>query len=177
MKKITKKTTREALAAIIVAKLEEKKISAVLVGGSLVSIYSNGKYVSKDLDFISAADHKEIREAMSELGFEAVGKDFVHPDTALTVEFPAGPLAIGNDVPVKPEGKMVVDGVTIKMLSPTQSVMDRLAWFYHYGDRQCLDQAVLIARAHPINRAKIADWSRREQSEAKWEVFLKRLSY
>ena len=45
MKKISGKTTREQLAAIIVAKLEEKKIPAVLVGGSVVSIYSEGEYV------------------------------------------------------------------------------------------------------------------------------------
>ncbi len=175
MSAIRAKTTREELAAIIVRKLKEHGISAVLVGGALVSIYSSEKYVSKDLDFITSADHRDISKAMRELGFEAKGKDFVHPKSAFSVEFPAGPLALGNDIPVEPEGKKVIAGVTVKMLSPTQSVMDRLAWFYHFNDRQCLDQAVLIAQEQPISRARVIEWSKREGAGSKLDVFLKRI--
>jgi hypothetical protein len=163
------------LAAIITAKLESKGISCVLVGGSVVSLYSHEKYVSKDLDFISPATHREIVTAMSELGFSSRGKDFYHPDTNFSVEFPAGPVALGNESPVEAEGAMDVNGTTIRMLSPTQSVMDRLAWFYHFNDRQCLDQALLIAKAHPINFDKLKAWSLREDSKAKYEAFLKLL--
>jgi len=173
--KINAKTTREELAAIIVKKLSEHKIDAVLVGGSVVSIYTNNKYVSNDLDFISAADHRKIKESMSELGFTAEGKDFIHKDSSFTVEFPTGPLAIGDDLPVVPEGKMKVAGVTIKMFSPTQSVMDRLTWFYFSNDRQCLDQALMIAEKHPINMDQVRAWSLRENQEEKFNVFLKRL--
>ena len=49
MKKIVAQTTREQLAAIVVSKLEEKGISAFLVGGSVVSIYTDNEYASKDL--------------------------------------------------------------------------------------------------------------------------------
>jgi hypothetical protein len=175
MRKIAANTTREELAAIVVKKLTEHQIDAVLVGGSVVSIYTNNKYESRDLDFISPADHKKITQAMSELGFESAGKDFVHPSTSFTVEFPTGPLAIGDDLPVQAEGHMKVSGVTIKMFSPTQSVMDRLTWFYFSNDRQCLDQAIWIAQKHPIDIEKVKQWSARERQEEKLQVFLNRI--
>jgi hypothetical protein len=172
---ITSKTTRQQLAALVVDKLRHHKIDAVLVGGSVVSIYTDNKYESNDLDFISPASHKKIVEAMSELGFTAKGKDFIHPDTKFTVEFPTGPIGIGDDQPVQPEGKITVDGVDVKLLSPTQSVMDRLISFFVFNDRQCLDQAVWIAEKHPINLDQVKAWAKRENQEEKLTVFLSRI--
>jgi hypothetical protein len=173
--KISKKTTREQLAAIVVAKLAEHKISAVLVGGSVVSIYTDNKYPSKDLDFISAADHEDITTAMAELNFRPKGREFFHPNTEFTIEFPPGPLAIGNDEPVRPEKTLTIEGVKIRLFSPTQSVMDRLAWYYSTNDRQCLDQAVMVAKAQNINLDKVREWSKRERSLEKYDDFIKRL--
>jgi len=161
---------------MVVAKLGEHQMDAVLVGGSLVSIYTNNKYESSDLDFISPAAHTRIVAAMAELGFAARGKDFVHPHTDFTVEFPTGPLAIGDDVPVVPEHKMTVDGVEITMLSPTQAVMDRLMAFFEYNDRQCLDQALWIAEKHPVDVERVAAWAKRERKEEKLNIFLARLA-
>jgi hypothetical protein len=175
MSDITTDTTREQLAAIVVAKLKEHSIDAVLVGGSVVSIYTDNKYASNDLDFISPATDKRIEKAMSELRFTRSGKDFVHADSIFTVEFPTGPIGIGDDQPVKPEGRMEVDGVTIVMLSPTQSVMDRLAWFFYSNDRQCLDQALWIAEKHPVSIEQITAWAQRERQHEKLKVFLNRL--
>ncbi len=175
MKQITLATTREQLAAIVVSKLRQHNINAVLVGGSVVSIYTNNKYESYDLDFISPADHKKIVSAMSELGFTASGKDFLHPRTKFTVEFPTGPISLGDEEPVKPEGKIVVDGVSVSLLSPTQSIMDRLSWFFHANDRQCLDQAVWIAQKHPVDWQKLKDWARKERQTEKLQIFLSRI--
>ena len=172
---ISTATTREQLAAIVVDKLRQHNIEAVLVGGSVVSIYTANKYESSDLDFISPAAHKRIEVAMAELGFISCGKDFVHPKSAFTVEFPTGPIGIGDDQPVSPEGSITVDGITVIMLSPTQSVMDRLAWFFYSNDRQCLDQAVWIAQSQPINLDQIRQWAIRERQKEKLRVFISRL--
>jgi hypothetical protein len=175
MSSISAETTREQLAAIVVAKLRERGIDAVLVGGSVVSMYTANKYQSYDLDFITAADHKKVKSAMEELGFTAKGRNFVHPDTQYSVEFPPGPIGLGRDEPVKPEGLTEIDGVPIKMLSPTQSIMDRLSSFFHWDDRMCLDQAVWIAQQQPFDAEKVTAWAQREGKEAKLEVFLNRL--
>ncbi|HEY9868954.1 MAG TPA: hypothetical protein V6D08_07290 [Candidatus Obscuribacterales bacterium] len=172
---ISPETTREQLAAIIVDKLREHQIEAVLVGGAVVSIYTNNKYESYDLDFISPASHDRLAAAMAELDFRLHGKDFVHPHTAFTVEFPSGPLGIGDDVPIAAEGSMIVYGVRIVMLSPTQSVMDRLVSFFVFSDRQCLDQAVWIAQKHPVDLERVKEWAKRERHEEKLNVFLNRL--
>lgn len=170
--KITAKTTRLQLAAIITDALSKKGIQAALVGGAVVSIYTENEYESKDLDFISPADHRKLTKVMEELGFRKEGRNFFHDSTELSVEFPTGPIGIGDRVPVKPEGKIKVGKTNVILLSPTQSVMDRLAWFYFNNDRQCLDQAAMIALKHPVKLSEIKKWSIEEDCEKKFEVFL-----
>lgn len=48
-------------------------------------------------------------------------------------------------------------------------------WFYHNKDRQCLDQAVMVARAHPVNLSKIKKWSEREGAVERFQIFIERL--
>ena len=59
--------TRLELAAFIGAEFKRRNINVVLSGGSCVSIYSQEKYVSMDLDFVKAgfAKRKLIEAAMS----------------------------------------------------------------------------------------------------------------
>ena len=40
--------------------------------------------------------------------------------------------------------------------------MERLVWFFHNRDVQCLDQAVAVARAQPIDLARLERWSAAE---------------
>ncbi len=52
---ITSKTTLTELAAIISEALESNNIIATLSGGAVVSIYSENRYQSADLDFVTTA--------------------------------------------------------------------------------------------------------------------------
>ena len=80
MKVISESTTIEEVAALVSESLSRAGITAVLSGGGAVQIYSNGLYVSRDLDFVSPAPVKEIARAVRALGFEpASGRHFVHP--------------------------------------------------------------------------------------------------
>ena len=106
-------------------------ITCVLVGGSCVSIYTHEKYISDDLDFISPYSQSAITKALEVIGFRKDGRYFVHENSSFYVEFPSGPLSIGNRTSIEPEEVKKVNGVEIHMLSPTQSVMDRLAAWYH----------------------------------------------
>ncbi|MBC7371346.1 MAG: hypothetical protein H7326_07270 [Bdellovibrionaceae bacterium] len=173
--KITPKLNLQQLAFIVSEQLHKRGIQATLVGGAVVTIYSDNEYQSRDLDFISPHEHKDITNAMSEIGFERHGKNFVHKDTNYTVEFPSGPIGIGNESPVKGEAELKTKLGTLQILSPTQCVMDRLAWFYHYSDRQCLDQALAVAKKHKIKFDKIKKWSEKEGAIDRYELFIKRL--
>ncbi len=161
--------------AITVAKaLQEKNIDVILTGGAVVSIYSEGKYVSKDADFLSQTEHQSIKAAMLSLGFKNLGKDFYHDECSFTVEFPGYELVIGDE-PMKPEGKIKSGNFTLKLLSPTQCVMDRLAAFYHWKDRQSLQQALMVARNHPVKLKSIETWSAKEGMSDRYKIFLEGL--
>lgn len=169
--KISSEMTLAEFAAYVASHLQTKGISAVLTGGAVVSIYTENRYMSYDADFISPADQKTISKAMQELGFEKRGKDFRHSQIKFFVEFPSGPLAVGSQL-IEAEAELNFEEYKLKLLSPTQSVMDRLAAYFHWNDLQCLDQAIWIAQKQPIQIHKIREWAKHEGEEDKFTIFL-----
>jgi len=133
--------TRLELAGLVSSKFQKNDINVVLSGGSCVSIYSEEKYVSMDLDFVNAAFTKrdQIRNVMESLGFGEENRYFRHPDTDLLVEFPPGPLGVGEE-PVKQIDELETETGVLRIISPTDSVKDRLTWYYHDGDTECLSR-------------------------------------
>lgn len=118
-------TPIEQVAATVSGALAAAGITAVLSGGAAVQIYTSGLYVSRDLDFVSAAGHREI----------AAGLD--------------------------------------QVLTPTQCVMDRLAAFYHWRDRQALDQAVAVTASQEVDLDAARRWSVAEAHGEHYEEFLR----
>lgn len=155
--------TRLEFAAFISAELRKHNISVILSGGSCVSIYSHEKYVSLDLDFVNQGFTKRprIRAAMESLGFQEENRYFTHPDTTFLVEFPPGPLGVGEE-PVKQIDEISTATGSLRLISPTDCVKDRLSWYYHNNDAQCLEQAILVAYANPVDLQEIERWSKAE---------------
>ena len=124
-----------------------------------------------DLDFVNAGGvkRKVIEEAMLALGFTMENRYFRHQDSELLVEFPPGPLGVGEE-PVKQIDEIVTSTGTLRIISPTDCVKDRLTWYYHANDRQCLEQAFLVAAAHKIDIKEIERWS---GVEGKLDAFYK----
>lgn len=170
--KITKAMSRKQFAAAVVQQLEKRGISCVLVGGACVSIYTDEKHASRDLDFISPYSHEAISQALAEIGFEKKGRYFISPNSKLYVEFPSGPVAIGNQSPIKPDGKIKIRNTVITMYSPTQCVMDRLAAWFHWNDRRSLIHALWVCEKHPVNLDKIKRWAHKEGEPEKLEQFI-----
>jgi len=99
MKAITKDMAVAELAGIVAEHLRSRGIDVVLSGGALVGIYSHGEYMSEDIDFVTFASNKEIAPALAELGFrKGPGRHFIHPGTNLILEFPRGPLSVGEEL-------------------------------------------------------------------------------
>jgi hypothetical protein len=161
---INEETTIPELAVIVSKHLESNNVMAVLSGGSVVTIYTDNKYESGDLDFISPELHKSLLEIMAKIGFVPCtpsNKNLCHPKTKLKVEFPSGPLSFGGK-PVRYDEieKQEVEGESIRILSPTYSVIDRLLIYLADRDPQGLDQAQWICERHPVNLEKIKSWAR-----------------
>jgi hypothetical protein len=161
------------IAAIVSDALTTAGITAVLSGGGVVTIYSENEYQSDDLDFISPADSQRLAETMAELGFSKQGRNFEHPNTYYLVEFPPSPLMIGEQyVDYRECTVQKVGELELHILTPTLCVMDRLAGFYHWSDRQNLDQAVMVAKRHPIDLDKVKVWSKKEGKIEKYQEFI-----
>jgi hypothetical protein len=67
------------------------------------------------------------------------------------------------------------DTGTLKLLSPTDCVKDRLAAYYHWGDRQSLVQAVMVVQDHQVDLDEIARWSKGEGKEDEYRKIEARL--
>ncbi len=173
--------SRLELAALLCETLKYHGIDVVLSGGSCVSIYSSERYVSKDLDFIdiSLKSNRQIARAIQSLGFENRPKNsrhFVHPDSTLSVEFPSAPLTVGEEhIPSSAVNTLTTDLGTLRLLTPTDCVKDRLANYYYFRDNQCLHQAVLVAKAHPIDLNSLETWHKNEGQEQGYKQFLRLL--
>ncbi len=175
MKKI-KNMSQSELAAYIQDALQAEGITVVLSGGSAVSFYSSNKYVSKDLDLINAsfARRSKIKSAMEGIGFEEKGRYFINPETQFFVDFPDGPLSVGEE-PVKEVSEFELATGTLRVLSPTDCVKDRLCAFYFWNDQQGLAQAILVAKSQKIDLQEIKRWSKVENKENEFEIFKKRI--
>lgn len=164
------------LAAYVCTHLRKNGIRCVLTGGACVSIYTENRYESYDLDFIEnvSSKRKDIIKALARIGFIEHNKYFKHADTKYFIEFPSGPLAIGKE-PVRATSKIIFDTGKLTLLSPTDCVKDRLAAYYHWNDKQCLDQAIMITEDNNIDIVEIQRWSEQEGKVLEFNSIKERL--
>src|SRR5262245_28556973 len=84
-------------AGFVSEELRKKGIDTVLVGGACVTIYSENRYQSYDLDYVTYVDMKKIKTVLRELGFIEKSKYFQHKNCQWVVEFVSPPVAVGNE--------------------------------------------------------------------------------
>jgi hypothetical protein len=161
MATVTADTSIGELAAIISQALEAAGITATLSGGGAVSLYTENEYQSVDLDFVTAAGHKALRDAIEPIGFiESTNtRQFEHPATVWFVEFPPSPLGFGDlsldqrDIPI-----LHTEYGPLRIITPTLSVLDRLAAYWYHNDPQCWDQAIMVAKSQDVDWDAIYAW-------------------
>jgi hypothetical protein len=117
---------------------------------------------------------RRLKEVLSAIGFTESGRYFTHPDTAFFLDFLAGPLAVGN-APVLETSDMALPTGTLVLLSPTDCVKDRLAAYYHWGDRQCLEQALLVTENTAVDLRSVRRWSAGEGKLPEFDRIRKKL--
>jgi len=160
---ITASSTLEDVAAIVSTSLEHAGIAATLSGGAAVSIYSNNEYQSKDLDFVTAALVADLSPVLSELGFVHTGvprmSQFSHPLVEWFVEFPPTPISFGHLYVTHEQCAAIeLPAGTLRIVTPTQSVMDRLAAAIAWKDAQSREQAILVAANNNIDWDELETW-------------------
>lgn len=167
-------TSLKDLAIFVCQTLKSHKIDAVLVGGACVSIYSHNRYQSYDLDFVTYEELKSIEKVLTNYGFKRVGRCFEHPLCPYIIDFVNPPIAIGQEFVEK--FKLMKSPLgTLKLLTPTDCVKDRLSAYIHWNDKQGLEQALLVARENRIDYKDLIFWAKNEGHREKLELFLKEM--
>lgn len=163
----------ETLWRYVAWHLDAAGIRTVLVGGAVVAIYTEGLYRSGDLDLVpDEMDRPHLEDVLARLGFKpSKSRYFKHPECPhLFLEFPRGPVELGEEFPVVPE-EVEVEGRSIRLLSPTDCVKDRLAGSIHWGARANFDQAVLVCRRQRerVDLEKVRRWCEKEGGGEVWD--------
>lgn len=169
--------SQEELAAFIQTKLREHGIYMVESGGAVVAIYTDGKYVSANIDLVveGFASDRKIESLMSLIGFNKFGRLYESLETELFIDFVAPPLSVGRE-PVKEIHELRLATGLLHLLSPTDCVKDRLVAYYYFNDRQALEQAVLVAQARIVDLAEVQRWSEAEGMGERYGDFAERLT-
>jgi hypothetical protein len=176
MKKIKNMNLAE-LAAYVQTRLRKEEIDVVLSGGATVSLYSSNQYVSKDVDLINVRFIKrsKVKAAMEKLEFQEQGRYFFHPDSKFLVEFPDGPLSVGEE-PVKKIDEVQLSTGLLRVISPTDCVKDRLCAFYFWNDQQGLAQAILVTKSQNVDLDEIKRWSQVEGKAEEFKIFKSKIA-
>jgi hypothetical protein len=110
-----------------------------------------------------------------QIGFYPKDRYFRHDNCQYFLDFVPPPPSIGNE-PVKEIVRIKQGNRILKLLSPTDCVKDRLAAFYHWQDRQSLEQAVLVCLNNTVDLKEIERWSIQEGMQNKYHRFIALLS-
>ncbi len=77
--------------------------------------------------------------------------------------------------PVKEISEFQLATGTLRIVSATDCVKDRLCAFYFWNDQQGLAQAVLVAESQNVDLKEIKRWSKVEGKAQEYEIFKKKL--
>ncbi len=159
-------------AQVVSQNLHDNGIDNILTGGACVSIYSNEKYRSNDLDFliVDEVKLKKIRLALEELGFKESGRIFLHKKMEISVDLISPPLTVGGEQITK-VNEIKENNTFLKLLFPTDCVKDRLAAYFYWDDQQSLNQALMVCAESKVDIENIREWSKREGMMKKFKIF------
>ena len=160
------------IAALISEALYLKKITAILVGGSAVELYTLSEYTTKDIDMIlRGEDRDDLYDIMTFLDFEKrLGmRHFIHAELDFPIEFPPGPLQVASRF-IEKIAEIKIDHHVLKVIKIEDLILERICGFVEWKDKNSLQQAELLV----IKNKEIVHWQYLEEF-AKAEGYLKEI--
>ena len=155
--------------------LDRAGITAVLTGGSAATFYAPDAYQSSDLDFVITLYGQGGESALKAIGYVREADYYVHPRSPFPLEFPRGPLMIGDDHVTRWNTERRTSAQVVHVLTPTDSCRDRLAALLFWNDFSGLEQALAVYQARPdVELDIVRDWCERSGHAPKWELFARR---
>ena len=159
------------LAFAVGTALTEGGVVAVLSGGGAAAAYAPEAYQTQDLDFVLQSTRAKVDPILN-LGFRPRGRSgmYEHPAVPFTLEFPPGPLAVGDEV-IRVWKTLHEAGRELNIVTPTDCVRDRLAAAIHWRDEKSIDQAAAVAHHHPVDLEIVRAWCEKEGGARTFEAF------
>jgi hypothetical protein len=164
------------VAAIVSGYMDEQGYEPVLTGKSCAAIYAGTSIHPKTLDFI-VRDFTidEVAETMAGVGFLDSGhRTFSNKHCPYEVLLSTHPVVVGDDVVSDVKIMRTAKG-SLKLLTPTDCVRQRLSMFYRWNDRGALEDALKVAQKHEIDLDIVRRWSDWEWASERYDEFVELL--
>lgn len=166
------------IAFLVCTEFDRAGVIVVLSGGAAAAVYAPQALVTRDLDFIHhlglwAPDGTPLKN----LGFAQTKSRGVysHPDTPYTLEILKGPLGVGDEI-LNSWKTLKSEDLVLHIISPTDSIRDRLAAAIHFKDLNSAKQAAEIAKLHEVDLEVICKWCEVEGGAKTFKLFKSLLS-
>lgn len=130
------------LAHITGALRELGKPAPVLIGGCALAYYSREVYFTADID-LAYPDREALDAVLTELGFVADGRYWIHQDLKLVVEVPTSSL-LGEDAML--EVVEFGDGLECCVIGLEDLLIDRMNACKHWNSSQDCEMVELLVR-------------------------------
>lgn len=114
-------------AAIITDLLLQHGIKPIIVGGLSVEIYTLSGYTTEDIDFVLSG-YDKTAEILELLGFQKLGKSWLHPIIGISVEVPSNHLA-GDYNKIT---ELTVNDKIVYIIGLEDIILDRLRKTVHW---------------------------------------------
>jgi hypothetical protein len=114
-----------------------------VVGGSAIEIYTNGSYVSGDIDLV-VADPTAVKRVLRSWGFKDEGKLWTHAKLGLFVDI-VGKLNSGSDRLTR---VVQTEYGSLRLGAVEDLIVKRLLEVRYWGQKAALAQAILLTRQY-----------------------------
>jgi hypothetical protein len=131
-------------AAIISRLLAYAADPPTIVGGSAVSFYTGGAYLSRDVDLVTALPGPKISGILDRIGFRRQNGAWIHAEADVVVDFPSPPLA-GD---VSRVATVETPFGPIRVIGAEDLLVDRLNAVVHWRDSESREWCVTILALH-----------------------------
>lgn len=118
-------------AALLTELLERENIRPIVVGGLSMEIYTLNQYTTHDLDLVLSG-RERAGQILSELGFQQLGKNWLHRELGLSLEIPDDVLA-GDYNRVT---RIPINGRHIYVIGIEDLLLDRLRAAVHWRSHE-----------------------------------------
>lgn len=115
-------------AAILTEALMQQGVKPIVVGGLSVEIYSLSGYSTEDIDFVLNG-YEKAGEVFKQLGFQRIGRSWLHPVAGVSLDIPSNDLAGDYDKITE----LKVEDRIVYLIGLEDIILDRLRRAVHWS--------------------------------------------